>query len=122
MQPPSAPKKTKNVCAKSKPKQKTSKVNKGKQQLQQKAMTQANPKYIRGQPMLIADQLRDAGRYCVKLYNYIKNYKMSGDIMVQFKDCHFLLGDDIFVITFSNLHDLFTFDALDISLMHRFIL
>jgi hypothetical protein len=37
--------------------------------------------------------------------------------MVQFKDRYFLLGDDIFVVTFFDLYDLFTFDALDISLI-----
>jgi hypothetical protein len=57
---------------------------------------QANPKYVTGQPMLIVDHLCDVGLYCVELHN-------------------FLLGDDIFVVTFSNLYDLFTLDALDIS-------
>jgi hypothetical protein len=48
--------------------------------------------------------------------------KTSQGIMVQFKDFHFLVGDDIFVITFSNLYDLFNLDALDISLMRCFSL
>jgi hypothetical protein len=42
--------------------------------------------------------------------------------MVQFKDRHFLVGDDIFVITFSDLYDLFNIDVLDISLMRYFAL
>ena len=102
---------------------KSSKAIKGKQLLQQTAMMQANPKYVRGQPMLIADQLHQGGQHCVELHNYyIQNYKTNNDIIVQFKDRHFLLGDDIFVITFSDLYDLFTLDALDISLMRCFAL
>jgi hypothetical protein len=42
---------------------------------------------------------------------------MDEDIIVRFKDRHFLVGDDIFVISFSDLYDLFNLDALDISLM-----
>jgi hypothetical protein len=119
MQPPTAPKKmTKNVCAKSKPEWKSSKAKKGKQPLQQTTMMQANPKYEKGKPMLTVDQLRIAGWYCADFHNYyIQNYKMGEDIMVQFKDRYFLLGDDIFVVTFFDLYDLFTFDALDISLI-----
>jgi hypothetical protein len=90
----------------------------GKQPLQQTAMTQANPKYVMGEPMLTTDQLHEAGQSCIDLHNYyIQNYKAGQDIIVQFKDCHFLVGDNIFVITFSDLYDLFTLDALDISLM-----
>jgi hypothetical protein len=73
--------------------------------------------------MLRADQLREAGQYCVELHNYyIQNYKMCDDIMVQYKEQHFLVSDDIFVISFSDLYDLFTLDMLDISLMRYFVL
>jgi hypothetical protein len=124
MQPPTAlPKTTKNVHVKSKPEQKSFKAKKGKQPLQQTAMTHANPKHVRGQPMLTANRLREAGKYCVELYNcYIQNYKTGQDIIVQFKNCHFLVGDDIFVVTFSNLYDIFNLDALDTSLMCYFAL
>jgi hypothetical protein len=44
------------------------------------------------------------------------------EIIVQFKDHHFLVGDSNFVITFSDLYNLFNFDALDISLMRYFAL
>jgi hypothetical protein len=47
---------------------------------------------------------------------------MGQDIIVQFKDHHFLVGDGSFVITFSDLYDLFTLDALDIPLMRFFAL
>jgi hypothetical protein len=86
-------------------------------------MTQANPKYVRGQPMLTADQLLEASQYCADLYNYyIQNYKMGQEIMVQFRDHHFLVGDDMFGITFFDLYDLLNLDALDISLMRCFTL
>jgi hypothetical protein len=52
-----------NVCAKTQPQQQKmiSKATKSKQSLQQIAMTQANLKYVMGQPMLTADQLYGAG-------------------------------------------------------------
>jgi hypothetical protein len=66
--------------------------------------------------MLTIDQLHEAGQYCVGLHNYyIQNYKTSQEIIIQFKDCHFPVGDDIFVITFSDLYNIFNLDALDIS-------
>jgi hypothetical protein len=86
-------------------------------------MMYANLKYVRGQPMLTADRLHEAVQCCVKLHNYyIQNYRMGQEIIVQFKDRHFLVGDNIFVITFSDLYDLFNLDTLDISLMHCFAL
>jgi hypothetical protein len=112
-----------NICAKSKIKRKLSKVKKGKQPMQQTAIMQANLKHVRRSPILTVDQLREASQHCVELHKYYtQNNKMGEDIMVQFKDHHFLLGDDIFVITFSNLYELFSHDTLDISLMHCFVL
>jgi hypothetical protein len=32
-------------------------------------MTQSNLNYVRGEPMLTADQLREAGQYCIELHN-----------------------------------------------------
>jgi hypothetical protein len=43
-------------------------------------------------------------------------------ILVSYKDHHFLVGDDIFIITFIDLYFLFNLDALDISLMRCFAL
>jgi hypothetical protein len=86
-------------------------------------MTHVNPKHVRGKPMLTADQLRHAGRYCMELqYYYIQNYKMGQDIIVQYKDRLFLVGDGIFVVIVSDLYDLFNLKALDISLMRSFAL
>jgi hypothetical protein len=73
--------------------------------------------------MLAVDPLCEIGKCCVDLRNYyIQNYKMGQEIMVQFNDHHFLVGDDISVITFSDLYDLFNLDSLDISLMRCFTL
>jgi hypothetical protein len=114
---------TKNVCATSKLRRKLSKVKKGKQPLQQATMIHANLKYVRGSPMLTVDQLHEVGQYFVEFHNYyIQNVKMGEDIMVQFKDRHFLLGDNIFVVIFYDMYDLFNLDALDISLMRCFTL
>jgi hypothetical protein len=73
--------------------------------------------------MLIVDQLREVGQYCVELHNYhIHNYKTGQEIIVQFKDHHFLVGDNIFVVTLFDFYDLFNLDMLDISLMRFFAL
>jgi hypothetical protein len=82
-----------------------------------------NLKYVRGQSMLTTDQIHEASQYCVELHNYyIQNYKMGQDIIVQFKDRQFLMGDGIFVITFSDLYEFFNLDRLDNSLMRCFAL
>jgi hypothetical protein len=44
------------------------------------------------------------------------------DIIVTFKEEHFLVGNDIFLISWSNLYNLFNLDAMDISLMRCFVL
>jgi hypothetical protein len=39
-------------------------------------MTQANPKFVMGKPILTVDALKQASKSCVELYNYyINNYK-----------------------------------------------
>jgi Leucine-rich repeat (LRR) protein len=40
---------------------------------------------------------------------------MRQEIIVQFKDHHFLVSDDIFIFTSSDLYDPFNLDTLDIS-------
>jgi hypothetical protein len=58
------------------------------------------------------------GQPCVELHNYyINNYKSGQGIIVSYKDCHFLVGDSFFLISFSDLYDLFNLDALGVSLM-----
>jgi hypothetical protein len=87
------------------------------------AMTQANPKFVMGKQMLTVNELYKAGQLCVNLHNYyINNYKTGQDIMVSYKDCHFLVGDGTFIITFSDLYDLFNLDMLDISLLRYLVL
>jgi hypothetical protein len=86
-------------------------------------MTQSNPMFVMGKPMLSADALDKAGQACVDLHSYyINNYKLGQDIIVSYKDCHFLVGDCYFLISFSDLYDLFNLDALDVSLMRCFAL
>jgi hypothetical protein len=83
------------------------------------AMTQANPKFVMGEPMLTINMLYKVGQPCVDLHNYCINNYMSGqDIIISYKDHHILVGDDFFLISFSDFNDLFNLDALDVSLMH----
>jgi hypothetical protein len=73
-----------------------------------------------GKLILTANMLDKAGQACVDLHNYyINNYKSGQDIIVSYKDHHFLIGDSYFLISFS---DLFNLDALDVSLMRCFAL
>jgi hypothetical protein len=78
------------------------------------AMTQANLKFVMGKPMLTVEALHKAGHPCVKLHNYyINNYKSGQDIIVSYKDHHFLVSDGFFLISFSDLYDIFNLDTLD---------
>jgi hypothetical protein len=74
-------------------------------------------------PMLTVDVLHKAGQHCVELHNYyINNYKSGQDIIVLYKDYHFLVGDGFFLISFSDLYDLFNLNVLNVSLMCCFTL
>jgi hypothetical protein len=87
------------------------------------AMTHANPKFQMGKLMLTIDTLKEAGKSCVVLHNYyINNYKKCQHIIGGFKEKHFLVGEVIFLIPWSDLYDLFTLDTLDMSLMCCFAL
>jgi hypothetical protein len=124
---------TKNVCAKSHSQQRkiSSKETKGNKPLKESeanpklstATTHANPKIQMGKPMLTIGTLKEAGKSCVVLHNYyINNYRKRQHIIGGFKKKHFLVGEGIFLISWSDLYDLFTLDVLDISLMHCFTL
>jgi hypothetical protein len=78
----------KNVHDKSHPQQlkMSSKATKGKKLVTESeanpklpiAMTQANPKFVMGKPMLIVNALKKAGKSCVEFHNcYINNYKKA---------------------------------------------
>jgi hypothetical protein len=87
------------------------------------AMTHANPKFQMGKLMLTIDTLKEAGKSCVILHNYyINNYKKCQHIIGGFKEKHFLVGEVIFLIPWSDLYDLFTLDTLDMYLMCCFAL
>jgi hypothetical protein len=108
----------------------SSKTTKGKQPLKELAnpklslaMTQANPKFVMGKLRLTIDALDKIGQPCVELHNYyINNYMSDQDIIVSYKDHHFLVGNDFFLIPFSNLYNLFNLDKLNFSLMCCFTL
>jgi hypothetical protein len=109
----------------------SSKGTKGKNSLKESvanpklssAMVQANLKFVMGKLMLTIDALHMAGQPCVELHNYyMNNCKLGQDIIMLYKDRHFLEGDGFFLISFSDLYDLFNLDALDVSLMCCFAL
>jgi hypothetical protein len=57
-------------------------------------------KFVMGRLMLTVDTLHKVGKSCVELHNYYINNYMSGqDIIVSYKDHHFLVGDNIFLIS-----------------------
>jgi hypothetical protein len=73
--------------------------------------------------MLNANELCKTGRFCVELhYYYILNWKKIDVIVVKYRQSHFLTDDGVFIISLSDLYDLFNLDALDISLMRCFVL
>jgi hypothetical protein len=109
----------------------SSKETKGKKPLKESeanlklptAMMHANLKFQMGKPMLTIGTLKEVGKFCVVLHNYyINNYKKHQHIIGGFKEKHFLVGEGIFLISWFDLFDLFTLDALDISLMRYFAL
>jgi hypothetical protein len=120
------PKAMKNARGKSQSQQHKmlSKATKGKQPLKQTTtMMQTNPKFVMGQSMLTVDELNKVGKACIDLHDYyMQNYENGLDILGSYKDRHFLVGDNIFMVTFSNLYVLFNLNALDISLMRCFTL
>jgi hypothetical protein len=73
--------------------------------------------------MLTVNALKLAGKSCIKFHNYyINNYHKGQDLIVSYKDRHILVGDDIFLISWSDLYDLFNLGALDVGLMRCFTL
>jgi hypothetical protein len=118
------------VCSKSQTEQKLSKAkqllqqpSKGKLKSILTGMTPAHPKFEKGKWMLNANELCKACRFCVKLHNYyILNWKKIDVIVVKYRQSHFLMDGGVFIISLSDLYDLFNLDALDISLMRCFTL
>jgi hypothetical protein len=86
-------------------------------------MTSANPKFEKGKQMLNANDLCKVGQFCVELHNYyILNWKKIDVIVVKYRQSHFLIDDGVFIISLTDLYDLFNLDALDVSLMRCFTL
>jgi hypothetical protein len=86
-------------------------------------MMYANLKFQMRKMMLTVDTIKEAGKSCVVLHNYyINNYKKCQHIIGGFKEKHFLVGECIFLISWSDLYDIYALDALDISLIRCFAL
>jgi hypothetical protein len=76
-----------------------------------------------GKPMLTIDTYKEAGKSWIILHDfYINNYKKYQHIIGEFKEKHFLIGEGIFLISWSDLYDFFTLETLNISLMRCFAL
>jgi hypothetical protein len=59
----------------------------------------------------------------VELHNYyILNWKKIDVIVVKYRRGYFLMDEGVFIISLSDLCDLFNLDMLDVSLMHCFTL
>jgi hypothetical protein len=107
----------------SKAKQSFQLPSKGKLKSISTAVTSVNPKFEKGKQMLNANELCKAGQFCVELHNYyILNWKKIDVIVVKYRHSHFLTDDGVFIISLSDLYDLFNLDALDVSLMRYFAL
>jgi hypothetical protein len=109
----------------------SSKETKGKKPLKESeanpklliAVTHDNLKFQMGKPMLTVNTLKEAGKSCVVLHNYyINNYNKRQHIIRGFKEKHFVVGEGIFLISWFDLYDLFTLEALHISLIRCFAL
>jgi hypothetical protein len=118
------------VCSKSQKEQKSSKAKQPLQQLSKGKlksistyMASANLKFEKGKQMLNANKLCKAGQFYVELHNYyILNWKKIDVIVVKYRQSHFLTDDGVFIISLSDLYDLFNLNALDVSLMRCFAL
>jgi len=116
----------------SRPIQRKQEILEGKKKVEEiknpapRALTSHNPKYRVGKALLSAAELRRAGQYCMELHNYyIHNADKVTDIVVAYKERHFLQlegTEGIFTVAFSDLFDLFNLDALDLSLLRCFAL
>jgi hypothetical protein len=106
-----------------KAKQPLQQLSKGKLKSISIAMTSAHLKFGKGKRILNANELCKAGRFCVELHNYyIMNWKKIDVIVAKYRQSHFLMDDDVFIISLSDLYDMFNLGALDVSLMCCFAL
>jgi hypothetical protein len=101
----------------------THEPSKGKLKSISIAMMSANLKFEKGKRLLNANELCKAGQFCVELHNYyILNWMKIDVIVVNYRQSHFLTDDGVFIISLSDLYDLFNLNALDVSLMRCFAL
>ncbi|TVU33801.1 hypothetical protein EJB05_15609 [Eragrostis curvula] len=84
-----------------------------------------NAGYCYGKAMLSPSKLRMAGPQCLSLHNLYANgcNVQKTYFSVRFKSEHFLRpSGDVFTVDYGDLYDLFTFDALDFSIIRSFSL
>jgi hypothetical protein len=113
--------KSQNEQKSSKAKQSLQQPSKGKLKSISTVMTSANPKFEKGKRMLNANEHCKAGRFFVELHNYyILNWKKINVIVVKYRQSHFLMNDGVFIISLSDLYDMFNLDTLDVSPMRCF--
>jgi hypothetical protein len=106
-----------------KAKQPLQQPSKGKLKLISTTMMSTNPKFEKGKQMVNANELCKAGQFCVELHNYyILNWKKINVIVVKYRHSHFLMDNGVFIISLSDLYDLFNLVTLDVSLMRYFAL
>jgi hypothetical protein len=107
----------------SKAKQPLQQPSKGKLKSISTVMTSTNPKFKKRKRMLNVNELCKADQFYVELHSYyILNWKKIDVILVKYGHSHFLMDDGVFIISLSDLYDMFNLDALDVSLMHCFAL
>ncbi|TVU06562.1 hypothetical protein EJB05_49783, partial [Eragrostis curvula] len=90
-------------------------------------LTAANPNYICGEPLLQPYLLDVAGLATSTLHNHYMNLSMAKKkkgLVAAFKRQHFLRSADseFFYVGFSDVYELFNFDALDVSILRCYTL
>lgn len=128
---PNKPKKTSSEKQPSKgPKRPSATKSEAKKTSGASPWTKDNPNYMYGKPMLTKAELQVAGPGCVELHAYYMKscandlQNKNGGILVEYKRKHFLRDTDseCLLVGFNDLYDLFTLDAMDMSLIRCFTL
>ncbi|CAO2141713.1 unnamed protein product [Urochloa humidicola] len=79
-----------------------------------------NPKYKAGEPILSEEALKDAGSSCEALHEYYMKNSAEGGLGITASVAKSQFGTDgdvDFTISYSDLYDLITLDAMDASLL-----
>ena len=78
-----------------------------------------NPLYKPGEPQLTKVELKAVDESTRALHEYYMTSYSAGkqSIIVQYEERHFLCKSNYFLVTWSDLYDLFNFSELDTSIM-----